>query len=136
MNMIPAEARAIAKETYIYGFPMVDNMRVQYAYFTDKKDPDNKAPYNTLFTIPRVFTPDDKAIQTPNSDTPYSLIGIDLRAEPIMFTVPPIAWERYWSLQLIDLYTHYFDIPGSRCHGVSVTPTSRRQSHGSCTCPS
>ena len=30
MNMTPAEARAIAKEAYIYGFPMVDNMRVQY----------------------------------------------------------------------------------------------------------
>ena len=117
MNMTAAEARATAKEAYIYGFPTVDNMRVQYAYFTDKKDPDYKAPYNTLFNIPRVFTPDDKAIQTPNSDTPYSWIGLDLRAEPIVFTVPPIARERYWSLQLIDLYTHNFDIPGSRATG-------------------
>ena len=25
MNMTPAEARAIAKEAYIYGFPMVDS---------------------------------------------------------------------------------------------------------------
>jgi hypothetical protein len=64
-----------------------------------------------------VFTPDDKAIQTPNSDTPYSWIGLDLRAEPIVFTVPPIAKDRYWSLQLIDLYTHNFDIPGSRTTG-------------------
>jgi len=117
MNMTTDEARAIAKEAYIYGFPMVDNLRVQYAYFTDKKDPDYKAPYNTLFNIPRVFTPDDKAIQTANSDTPYSWIGLDLRAEPIVFTVPPIARERYWSLQLIDLYTHNFDIPGSRATG-------------------
>jgi len=29
MNMTAAEARAIAKEAYIYGFPMVHNMRVQ-----------------------------------------------------------------------------------------------------------
>lgn len=92
-------------------------MRVQYAYFVDKKDSDYKAPYNTLFNIPRVFTPDDKAIQTPNSDTPYSWIGLDLRAGPIVFTVPPIAKERYWSLQLIDLYTHNFDIPGTRTVG-------------------
>jgi hypothetical protein len=27
MNITPPEARAIAKEAYIYGFPMVDNMR-------------------------------------------------------------------------------------------------------------
>lgn len=117
MSMTAAESRAIAKEAYIYGFPIVDNMRVQYAYFTDKNNPDYKAPYNALFNISRVFTPDDKAIQTPNSDTPYSWIGLDLRAEPIVFTVPPIAQERYWSLQLIDLYTHNFDIPGSRSTG-------------------
>lgn len=113
----PAEARQIAKEAYIYGFPMVDNLRIQYAYFTNTADPDYKAPYNTLFNIPRVFTPDDKAIQTPNSDTPYSWIGLDLRAEPMVFTVPPIPKERYWSLQLIDLYTHNFDYLGSRATG-------------------
>ena len=113
----PEEARAIAKEAYIYGYPMVDNLRVQYAYFTDKADPEYKAPYNTLFNIPRVFTPDDKAIQTPNSDTPYSWIGLDLRAEPIVFTVPAIPKERYWSLQLIDLYTHNFDYLGTRTTG-------------------
>ena len=43
-----AEARAIAKEAYIYGFPMVDNMRVQYSYFSDKKDPDYKALYSLV----------------------------------------------------------------------------------------
>lgn len=111
------EARAIAKEAYIYGFPMVDNLRVQYSYFSDKENQEYKAPYNTLFNIPRVFTPDDKAIQTPNSDTPYSWIGLDFRAEPIVFTVPPIANDRYWSLQLIDLYTHNFDYLGSRTTG-------------------
>lgn len=29
-----------------------------------------------------------EAIQTPNSDTPYSHAGVDLDAEPVMFTVP------------------------------------------------
>ena len=109
--------RAIAKEAYVYGFPMVDNYRVQYSYFVDPKDPDYKAPYNQLFNIPRVFTPEDKAIQTPNSDTPYSWIGLDLRTEPIVFTVPKIAKDRYFSLQLIDLYTHNFDYLGSRTTG-------------------
>lgn len=116
-EVTPEEARRIAKEAYIYGFPLVDNMRVQYAYFIDKDDPDYKAPYNILYNIPRVFTSQDKAIQTANSDTPYSWIGLDLRTEPIVFTVPPIEKDRYWSLQLIDLYTHNFDIPGMRTDG-------------------
>ncbi|MCB0728295.1 MAG: DUF1254 domain-containing protein [Ignavibacteriae bacterium] len=111
------EVRKIAKEAYIYGFPIVDNCRVQYSYFSDKNDPDYKAPRNILFNIPRVFTPEDKAIQTPNSDTPYSWIGLDLRSEPIVFSIPPIEKERYWSLQLIDLYTHNFDYLGSRTTG-------------------
>jgi hypothetical protein len=64
-----------------------------------------------------VFTPADTAIQTANSDTPYSWIGLDLRAEPMVFMVPPINKDRYWSLQLIDLYTHNFDYLGSRATG-------------------
>jgi len=115
--LTPDEARAIAKEAYIYGFPIVDNMRIHYRYFVDRGDPEYKAPYNQLFNIPRVYTPEDKAIQTPNSDTPYSWIGLDLRTEPIVFTVPPIEKGRYWSLQLIDLYTHNFDYLGSRATG-------------------
>jgi hypothetical protein len=45
------EVREIAKEAYIYGFPMVDNYRVQYAYFQDPANPEYKAPRNNLFNI-------------------------------------------------------------------------------------
>jgi hypothetical protein len=113
----PAEARAIAEEAYIYGFPMVDNYRIQHAYFVDRENPEFKAPWNDIRNIPRVYTPEDKAIQTPNSDTPYSMIGMDIRAEPIVLTVPPIEKERYFSIQLIDLYTFNFGYIGSRATG-------------------
>ena len=113
-KLTPDEARSIAKEAYIYGYPLVDNYRIQYAYFVDRENSEYKAPWNQLYNIARVYTPEDKAIQTPNSDTPYSWIGLDLRAEPIVFTVPPIEKERYFSLQLIDLYTYNFDYLGSR----------------------
>jgi hypothetical protein len=116
-DVTAAEARAIAKEAYVYGFPMVDNYRIQYAYFEDSKDPEYKAPWNTLINIPRVYTPADTAIQTPNSDTPYSWLGMDLRAEPLVLTVPPIEKERYFTIQLIDAYTFNFDYIGSRATG-------------------
>ena len=112
-----AEARTIAKEAYIYGFPMVDNYRIQYAYFVDAKSPEYKAPYNTIRNIARVFTPEDKAVQTPNSDTPYSMLGMDLRTEPLVLTVPKIEKNRYFSVQLIDAYTFNFDYLGSRTTG-------------------
>src|SRR5678809_81731 len=116
-DITPEEARAIAKEAYIYGFPMVDSYRIQYAYFVDKQNPEYKVPWNQIKNIPRVYTPEDKAIQTPNSDTPYSMVGMDLRAEPIVLTVPPIEKDRYFSVQLIDLYTFNFAYIGSRATG-------------------
>jgi len=116
-DVTAAEARAIAKEAYVYGFPMVDNYRIQHAYFVDTGNPEYKGPWNRLVNIPRVYTPADTAIQTPNSDTPYSFIGMDLRAEPIVLTVPPIEKDRYFSIQLIDAYTFNFDYVGSRATG-------------------
>ncbi len=111
------EARRIAKEAYIYGFPMVDGYRVMYTYCEDRENPEFKAPWNQLRNIPRVFTPDDRAIVAPNSDTPYSLAGLLLRAEPIVLTVPEIDPDRYFSIQLIDAYTFNFDYIGSRTTG-------------------
>ena len=113
----PAEARAIAKEAYSYGFPLVDNYRIQYSYFVDKNNPEYKAPWNQLYNNARVYTPDDKAIQSPNSDTPYSYIGADLRTEPLVITVPAIDKDRYYSLQFIDMYTFNFAYVGSRATG-------------------
>ena len=116
-QLSPVEARAIAKEAYIYGFPMVDGYCIQYAYFVDPNNPEYKAPWNQIRNVPRVFTPEDKAVQTPNSDTPYSMLGLDLRAEPVVITVPIIEKSRYFSVQLIDLYTFNFAYIGSRATG-------------------
>lgn len=109
--------KAIAKEAYIYAYPMSDAYRIEYAYFIDKSNPEYKAPLNQLRNIAHVFTPQDKAVQTPNSDTPYSMAGLDLRAEPMVLTVPKIEKNRYFSFQLIDLYTFNFDYIGSRTTG-------------------
>jgi len=113
----PDQARAIAKEAYIYGFPMVDTYRVQYAYFVDKQNPEYKGGFNEIHNTARVYTPQDKAVQTPNSDTPYSAVGADLRAEPLVLTVPPIEQDRYYSLQFVDGYTSNFHYVGSRTTG-------------------
>ncbi|MGY3534685.1 DUF1254 domain-containing protein [Bradyrhizobium sp. USDA 4452] len=113
----PDEARAIAKDAYVYGFPLVDSYRVQYSYFVDRNSPEFKAGWNTLVNNARVYTPDDKSIQTPNSDTPYSYVGADLRAEPLVFTVPEVEKGRYYSLQFIDMYTFNFAYVGSRATG-------------------
>ena len=113
----PAEARAIAKDAYIYGYPLVDNYRIQYAYYVDKNNPEFMAPWNHIKNIHRVFTPADKAVQTPNSDTPYSWAGLDLRAEPIVISVPAVEKQRYYSVEIWDAYTYIIGYAGSRTTG-------------------
>ncbi|GAB7526676.1 DUF1254 domain-containing protein [Paraburkholderia sp. 2C] len=109
--------RAIAKEATIYGFPLVDSYRIQYTYFVDAKNPEYKSTWNSISSSARVFTPDDKAVQTPNSDTLYSSLGADLRREPLVLTVPEIEKGRYYSLQFIDMHTFDFAYVGSRTTG-------------------
>jgi hypothetical protein len=113
----PEEARAIAKEAYIYANPMVDGYRAMYSWFLDDQDPEFKAPLNQIGNVPRVFTHEDRAVQSPNSDTPYSFLALDLRTEPIVLTVPAIDENRFFHIQLIDLYTHNFAYIGSRTTG-------------------
>ena len=116
-ELTPDEAREIAREAYTYANPVVDSYRILYSYFVDEKSPDYKAPWNEIKNISRVYTHKDKAVQTPNSDTPYSWLLLDLRTEPYVLTVPPMEEKRYFSIQLIDLYTHNFDYIGSRATG-------------------
>jgi hypothetical protein len=116
-SVTPAEARAIAKEAYIYGFPLVDSYRIQHDYFVDSKGPEFKAPWGQIANTPRVYTPADTAIQTPNSDTPYSWLGLDLRTEPFVLTVPEVEKKRYYSIQFTDAYTFNIDYAGTRTTG-------------------
>ena len=92
----PAEARAIAAEAYLYGYPLVMNYKAIYMNAVWKESPEFKAPFNEIKNVARVSTPDDKAIVCPNADTPYSWAYLDLRAEPMVLTVPKIERKRYY----------------------------------------
>ncbi|MDX9663414.1 DUF1254 domain-containing protein [Pseudomonas sp. P5_152] len=113
----PEEARGIAKEAYLYGFPVVEMYKTLYTQAVDKTGANFKAPFNRIGNTAKVFTPKDTAFVTPNSDTPYSFVWMDLRAEPLVLTLPQIAEERYYSVQLIDLFTHNFAYLGTRSTG-------------------
>jgi hypothetical protein len=111
------ETKAIAEEAYIYGLPIVMNYAVMYEYAVDKNNPEFKAPFNQIKNEARVFTYKDTAIVTPNSDTPYSFAWLDLRAEPIVLSVPAVEKGRYYAIQLEDGNTFNFGYIGSRATG-------------------
>ena len=85
-----AETKAIAEEAFIYGLPLVMNYAVMNEFVVDKNSGQYKAPFNTINNEARVFTYKDTAVVTPNSDTPYSMLWLDLRAEPMVISVPAV----------------------------------------------
>ena len=95
-----AETKAIAEEGFIYGLPIVMNYAVMYEYAVDRNSGQFKAPFNQIINEARVFTYKDTAIVTPNSDTPYSFLWMDLRAEPMVLSVPAVEKKRYYSVML------------------------------------
>src|SRR5579863_2104923 len=112
-----AETKAIADEAYIYGFPMIAAYKAMYEFNVDKSSSQYKGPFNQIASEARVFTYKDTAIVTPNSDTPYGLVQLDLRAEPMVLCVPSIEKKRYYSVMLADLYTDNYGYIGSRATG-------------------
>jgi len=112
-----AETRAIAEEGFIYGLPIVMNYAVMYDFVIDKTSGQYKAPLNQIKNEGNVFTYKDTAVVTPNSDTPYSLLWMDLRAEPMVVTVPAVDKRRYYSVQLNDGNTFNYGYIGSRATG-------------------
>ncbi len=115
-----ASLAEIAEEAYLYGFPMIVGYKVMYDYNIDRDSGQFKAPFNVIANEARVYTPADTAISTPNSDTPYSMAQLDLRAEPVVLCVPEIEASRYYDVQLVDLYTNNYAYLGSRTTGNSA----------------
>ena len=115
-----AETKAIAEEAFIYGLPLVMNYAVMNEFAIDKNSGQYKAPFNTINNEARVFTYKDTAVVTPNSDTPYSMLWLDLRAEPMVISVPPVPKGRYYSAQLVDGNTYNYGYIGSRATGVDA----------------
>ena len=114
------QTKAIAEEGFIYGLPLVMNYAVMNEFAVDTTSSQFKAPFNELKNEHRVSTYEDTAVITPNSDTPYSIVWADLRAEPLVVSVPAVDKKRYYSVQMIDGNTYNFGYIGSRATGTKA----------------
>jgi len=120
MSITPEEARDIAEEAYIYAYPMLQNYRSIFGLALYPESPGYRASLNQLKSDAQLVGPDFKDVVSPNNDTPYFMAILDLRAEPMVLSVPEIPDERYYSFQFVDLYTYNFDYIGSRATGFGA----------------
>jgi hypothetical protein len=111
------QLKKLSEEGFIYGLPLVMNYAIMNEYAVDKNSSQYKAPFNQIKNEPRVYTYKDTAVLSPNSDTPYSVTWLDLRAEPMVITVPEVEKGRYYSVQMVDGNLYNDGYIGSRATG-------------------
>ena len=111
------DTKAIAEEGFIYGLPIVMNYAVMYDYAIDRDSGQFKAPFNKINNEARVFTYKDTTVVSPNSDTPYSIVFMDLRSEPMVLSVPAVDKKGYYAVMLCDGNTFNYGYIGSRATG-------------------
>ncbi len=97
------EIKAIAEEAYIFGLPYVLEYRTMYMQAVDKTS-ESYVGFGKFLHY-GAATAENKDVMTPNRDTPYSWVWVDLRTEPWVLTVPKIdsSNNRYYTIQWNDL---------------------------------
>jgi hypothetical protein len=117
MMVTGGDVRALAKDAFVYGYPLVESYKTLYKQAVDRDNSDYRAPFNEIASAADIATPADTWVVTPNSDTPYSFLWMDLRAEPLVISMTKIEEGLYYSAQLIDMQTYNFAYLGTRTFG-------------------
>jgi hypothetical protein len=113
------ETAAIAEEAYVFSFPMLAGYRFVFGTFLVPSLPSYRGPLNTITGEPNTLDHTFKDVITPNADMPYSLAALDLRAEPLVLSVPEVT-DRYYVLQFEDLFGTNVHYVGSRATGTAA----------------
>ena len=127
-NISADEAKAIAKEAYVFAFPLNYYYRTIYSQIVDKESPTNLGGFGK-WRHDGLARPEDKETTMPNNDTPYSWAWVDVRSEPWVLIQPPADGDRFYSSVWGDIWGHIIGYPGSVNEGQNggtyvLAPTS------------
>jgi hypothetical protein len=98
------EAKAIAREAYIFGLPLVETYRGMWFCAIDKRSP-KYTGFNKFRHTRRLCTPQDTEVTVPNNDTLFSVASLDLRREPVVISVPKVMDLCGYMLWMVDMTT-------------------------------
>ncbi len=111
------EARALAEEAFIFGYPLV-LMDVTREVMTATPRPDEqRAPINQFAHLRAFPAPSFTAVVSPNADTLYSSAWLDVSREPVVLSLPDMD-GRYYMVPMLDGWTDVFAAPGTRTTGA------------------
>lgn len=104
----------VATQAYIYGSPIVGMYELLHGQVLDPKT--RKAGFNEFAHTTQVASPETSFIPAPNNDTLYSRGWLDLRSGAVLIHVPDTG-ERYYTIQVLDLFSETLDNIGTRRYG-------------------
>jgi hypothetical protein len=111
------EAKAIAEEAYIYGYPLV-TMEYTRRVLTNVAEPQGThAPMGQLIRLREYPNAQFRDVTAPNADTLYTTAFIDVTDEPYVLSIPD-ADGRYYLFPMLDGWTDVFQVPGKRTTGT------------------
>ena len=119
-TFLQLKCRQFTKDAYVYSYAMMESYQTWRTQAVDKTANGYLGGFNKFRHYSEPFTPDNKDIVTPNNDTPYSWAWLDLRAEPMVVSVPSVPKDRYYVMQWIDLFTQNFAYIGVRSTGFDA----------------
>lgn len=118
-DLTPAEAKAIAGEAYIYGYPLV-TMEMTRRIMTNVRGVEgNRAPMGSIARSRSYPTAAFKDVTAPNADTLYNTAWIDVTEEPWVLSLPD-ADDRYYLFPMLSGWTDVFQVPGKRTTGTGA----------------
>ena len=111
-KVTPDQAKAIAKEAYIFNYPLVMMYRTMYLQAIDPQSKSYSGGFGKWLHL-GTSSPKDTDIVSPNNDSPYSYAWVDTRAAPWVLTMPKIEKNRFYTSQWDDLWSFVLDNAGS-----------------------
>ena len=115
--MADAEQVKDAAAVYVYGYPLVYNLKEVASFVEGGGSLPFQAPYNTFAYARQLLGPETRFV-SPNNDTLYVVAQCDVRQGPLVLHVPDTA-DRYYVLQFVDAWTNNFAYIGRRATGTA-----------------
>jgi hypothetical protein len=115
--LTPSEAKTIAEEAYIYGYPLITMEMTRRVMTNVSEVKGTRGPMGHLTRIRAYPTADFKDVTAPNADTLYSTAWIDVAKEPWVLSLPD-AHDRYFLFPMLSGWTDVFQVPGKRTTGT------------------
>jgi hypothetical protein len=104
------DLKTVARDAFLYVLPLLEMAATRDRLLA------RGAAQNVIYHRRELADASSRSVTSPNNDTLYSAAWLDLTQGPVAATLPDTG-QRYFSLQLMDMYTNNFAVLGTRTTG-------------------